>query len=119
MPRVAPRIELNPEEQNELTRLTRAGSAEQRFVLRARIVLLAAEGLSNQAIAVRVGCCEPVAGKWRTRFAQARMVGLQDAARPGKPARYDAETERRVAAAARRLCALERPRAVRASRQRE
>jgi len=76
----------------------RAATSEQRLALRARIVLAAAGGESTTAIAQEVAVRTATVSKWRTRFAERRLAGLQDAPRPGKPARYTRETEHRVLA---------------------
>ena len=55
--------------------------------VRARIVLLAAEGWTNGAIAESLGIDKHTAGKWRNRFAAARLDGLHDEPRPGRPGR--------------------------------
>jgi transposase len=60
-------------------------SAPHAHVLRARIVLLAAEGVRNIDIAKRVGVCVDVASKWRKRFCQHGLAGLKDRARSGRP----------------------------------
>jgi len=52
---------------------------------RARIVLLAAEGLTGPQIAERVGCTEPTVVKWRRQYAENGLAGLEDAPRPGGP----------------------------------
>ena len=54
---------------------------------RARIVLLAADGLTGQQIAGRVGCTEPTVVKWRRQYAEGGLAGLEDAPRPGGPRR--------------------------------
>src|SRR5216684_5952339 len=65
----------------------RAGdrSAAARVAERARIVLLAAGGLTGPQIAERVGCSEPTVVKWRAQYAEAGLAGLEDAPRPGGP----------------------------------
>jgi transposase len=67
---------------------------------RARIVLLAAEGLENRMIAVELAAAPDTVGKWRRRFAERRMDGLYDEPRPGAPRRIGddaiAETVRRT-----------------------
>lgn len=63
----------------------RARTSAQRDVLRARIVLAAAAGMNNEEIALDVGCSRITVGLWRRRFAQARMEGLKDVARSGRP----------------------------------
>jgi transposase len=52
---------------------------------RARIVLLAADGLTGPQIAERVGCTEPTVVKWRRQYATDGLAGLEDAPRPGGP----------------------------------
>lgn len=69
----------------ELERRTRAKSAPARDVQRARIVLLSAQGYSGVEIAERVGCSEPTVIRWRTRYAQRGLAGLDDRPRTGAP----------------------------------
>src|SRR5437870_10935902 len=57
-------------------------------VIRAKIVLLAAEGLSNDVIAARLDTPRQVVSKWRKRFALARLPGLESQPRGGRPARF-------------------------------
>jgi transposase len=60
-------------------------------VVRARIVLLAAEGRANVDIALQVGVCVDVVSKWRKRFCQEGLAGLKDRPRSGRPRRFGAE----------------------------
>ena len=69
----------------ELERRARDRGAPARVAERARIVLLAADGLTGQQIAKRAGCTEPTVIKWRRQYAEAGLAGLEDAARPGGP----------------------------------
>ncbi len=89
MGRVAPIIELDAEERRELEARLRARRSEQRVVERARIVLLAADGLSNLEIAERLSIDADTVGKWRSRFAGEGLAGLEDRSRPGRPLVYD------------------------------
>ena len=57
-------------------------------VVRARIVLLAADGAQNVDIARRVGACVDVASKWRKRFCEEGLAGLEDRPRSGRPRRF-------------------------------
>jgi transposase len=57
-------------------------------VVRARIVLLAADGVRNIDIAERVGVCVDVASRWRKRFSQQGLIGLKDRPRSGRPRRF-------------------------------
>jgi transposase len=78
-------IDLTETERGELDALLRRHSTAQALALRARIVLLAAAGLTNSAIAEGLGIDQHTAGKWRNRFAAARLDGLHDEPRPGAP----------------------------------
>ena len=61
------------------------GQAPARVAERARIVQLAADGLTGPQIAERVGCIEPTVIKWRRQYAGAGLAGLEDApARAGR-----------------------------------
>lgn len=66
-------------------------SASHASVVRARIVLLAADGMSNIDIAARVGVCVDVASRWRKRFSQEGISGLADRPRPGRPRRFTSQ----------------------------
>jgi len=83
--RRAPAVELNSEQRTALERLARQRSAPTRLVERARIVLLAADGLENQQIARRMRITPEKAARWRQRFLQGGMAALEkDAPRPGR-----------------------------------
>ena len=69
----------------KLERRVRDRGAPARVAERARIVLLAAEGLTGPQIAERVGCTEPTVVKWRRQYAETGLAGLEDAPRPGGP----------------------------------
>ena len=91
-------IVLSVDEKRTLQQWRRAHKTERRVAERARIILLAAQGRSNLQIAVELGTRPARVSKWRTRFARQRLAGLADEARPGKPRRYDAATEKRILA---------------------
>ena len=76
-------------DQAKLERLVRAGTGSAAMARRARIVLLAAEGVGNQVIAERVGVSRPTVNLWRSRYAEAGMAGLAEQQRPGRPRRID------------------------------
>src|SRR5487761_1737645 len=69
----------------ELERRARDRGAPARVAERARIVLLAADGLTGPQIAKRAGCTEPTVIKWRRQYAEDGLAGLADAPRPGGP----------------------------------
>ena len=91
MPRVAPAIVLHPQTRAELQRLARVPSTPQALVLRARLVLAAAQGLSNQQIAASFHITANTVGKWRIRFALFGVAGLTDYKHPGRPSKYGPE----------------------------
>ncbi len=96
MPRKATPISLTEEDRATLELWARSATSEQRFALRARIILAAASGQPTDAIAQRLRMRTATVSKWRTRFARHGLGGLQDAPRPGQPKRYDEETEHRI-----------------------
>jgi len=89
-------IELTTEERQRLEEITRTRTAPYRAVQRARLILLAAEGMANKAIAHEEGLARATVVLWRQRFAQQRLEGLQDKSRRGKTPKYDKATERRI-----------------------
>jgi transposase len=72
-------------ERQVLTARARRARGEQRDVLRARIVLAAADGQSNAAIAGKLAITEDTVRRWRGRFAAERVPGLDDRRRAGRP----------------------------------
>jgi transposase len=96
-------IVLTAEERGTLESWVRSSKTEQRLVERARVVLLAAAGRPSRAIGRELGCARGVVSKWRVRFAKARLAGLADAPRSGKPRTYGEAADRRI------LALLDRP----------
>lgn len=91
-------ITLSDRERFELDGLARSRTAEHRMRQRARIVLMAAEGSATRAIARRVGCTIGTASKWRVRYAEKRLAGLDETGARGAEPKYTAETDRRILA---------------------
>jgi transposase len=87
--RPAPALVLREGDRDELTRLTRSSSVRAGLAQRARIVLLAAQGESNTAIAERVGVTRPTVIGWRERYETAGVDGLADEPRSGRPRSVD------------------------------
>ena len=88
--RPAPPVALDDDQRTALTTWARSRALPQRQVLRARMILLAAEGVSHVAIAEQLGCSEPTVRLWRQRFTDAGIAGLEeDAPGRGRPATYD------------------------------
>jgi len=76
---------LGAEQREQLQSWSRRAKTGQALAMRSRIVLLAADGVSNTEIARRQGCSLPTAGKWRQRFLDGGLDGLLDEPRPGTP----------------------------------
>ena len=86
MPRSRPyAIALTHRERSVLETRTRRYTLPYRDVMRARIVLLAAEGPENKEIGERLDMPRPVVSKWRKRFFLERLAGLEDRSRGGRP----------------------------------
>lgn len=82
---------LSEDERSQLMSIARSRSISAALVTRARIVLAAAEGEPNSAIAQRLQLTRATVGKWRLRFLKQRINGLYDEVRPGKPRTIDDE----------------------------
>jgi transposase len=96
MARHATAITMTGEERATLEAWVHSPRTEQRMAFRARIVLLAAEGMGTERIARAVHTWPATVSKWRTRFGKERIGGLQDARRPGARRVYDEQTEQRI-----------------------
>jgi transposase len=91
----APVVTLTGGERETLERWSRRPTTAQALAERARIVLGAATGASNTALAADLQLTRPTITKWRTRFVAKRLDGLLDEPRPGAPRQIDdAEVER-------------------------
>ena len=91
---------LDEGEREALEAVSRRATAPFRLVQRARIVLLAADGLPGSVIAARLGVCEDAARKWRRRYREQRVDGLAAAPRPGWPRKFAARAVAEVKALA-------------------
>lgn len=86
MPRTSPfQVELSPAEREWLESRARRYTLPYRDVIRARIILLAAEGRSNEEIALDLHLPRPIVSKWRKRYYEEGPPGLQDRPRGGRP----------------------------------
>jgi transposase len=95
MPRKSPFvISLSDEERSELVRLSRQYTSPYRDVIRAKIVLLASQGLANEIIAARLDTPRQIVSKWRRRFYTERLPGLEEQLRGGRPARFSPQRHR-------------------------
>ena len=85
MPRKSPfSIDLSPDERRELEARARKYTSSYRDVIRAKIVLLSAQGLSNDQIAQRIDTPRQIVSKWRKRFFLERLPGLEEQPRGGR-----------------------------------
>ena len=90
-------ITLTADERTTLERWARGRRTPARLVLRAKIVLHAAAGRMNQDIATDLHTDRECVGRWRTRFATHRLVGVErDAPRAGRPPRIRPATVQRI-----------------------
>jgi len=78
-------LELTEQEREQLNRWARRRKSAQALASRSRIVLGCADGLNNKEVAVRERVSTVTVGKWRSRFVEARLDGLADDPRPGRP----------------------------------
>ena len=79
------KITLTPAVERQLKSMVRSRSLPQGLARRSRIVLMAAEGMSNTDIAQHLGLSRPTVGLWRKRFLEQGLMGLYDELRPGAP----------------------------------
>ena len=90
--RVAPVVELSEEQKVELTRLARSRRASVRLSQRARIVLLASEGLQNKDIAQQLGVGRVQVSRWRERYVELGLEGIErDLPRGAPPVKVDVQ----------------------------
>ena len=95
MPRPSPySIELSASEELELLRRSAKYTLPYFEVLRARMILLASQGLSNDQIAARLDTRREVVSMWRKRFFEDRLAGLDERSRPGRPRVFPPRTGR-------------------------
>lgn len=86
MPRKSPfHIELSPDESTELIRRATKYTLPYFEVIRAKMILMAADGMDNDEIAARLDTRREVVSQWRKRFFKERMAGIEERARPGRP----------------------------------
>jgi transposase len=91
--KAAPVITLSDVERRTLESWSRGRRTPARLVLRAKIVLAAADGTMNKDIAEQLGTSKKTVSLWRQRFAEGRVAGIEtDAPRPGRNPSIPAET---------------------------
>jgi transposase len=79
------KIFLDHKEERHLEAIARKYTSPYRDVMRAKVVLLAAQGLSNKEIGQRLQLPRQIVSKWRKRFFEERLAGLQERPRRGRP----------------------------------
>jgi hypothetical protein len=95
MPRTSPfRIVLSLEEERELVARSRKYTLAYFQVQRARMILLAAQGIENDEIARRLQTRREVVCLWRKRFYEQRLAGLEERPRPGRPRAFSPRIDR-------------------------
>jgi transposase len=85
----APALTLRDGDRVRLARLVRSSTVRAGLAQRARIVLLAADGVSNTEISRRLGLSRPTVIDWRSRYERDGMAGLDDDPRSGRPRTID------------------------------
>jgi len=95
VPRKSPYcVVLSSDELRELSRRTAKYTLPYFRVLRAKMILLAAQGLSNDEIATRLDTRREVVSMWRKRFFEHRLQGLEERPRPGRPRTFPPRSDR-------------------------
>ena len=82
-------VQMPDEDRSELIRWMRTPSLRAGLAQRARIVLLAGEGVGTNEIVARVGVSKPTVIAWKKRYASEGVAGLDDRPKPGRPAQID------------------------------
>jgi transposase len=78
-------LDLTTEQRRELEARARRYTSSYRDVIRAKIVLMAASGLDNEEIAARLDTSRVIVSKWRKRFFESGLAGLEERPRGGRP----------------------------------
>ena len=81
-------ISLSLKEKDALQQMARKYTLPYFKVVRAKAILLAADGLENKQIGEKLDLPREVVSKWRKRFFEERLNGLQDRPRRGRPSRF-------------------------------
>ena len=87
-------MHLSSDERLSLESMARKYTSPYCDVIRAKIILLASQGLSNEVIASRLDTPRQIVSKWRKRFCQARLPGLEHEPRGGRQARFSPQSRR-------------------------
>lgn len=101
----ATKLDVSADDRPQLERWASEAEADPGLALRARIILMASEGLANNHIARQLGCSRPTVIQWRSRFMARGLAGIRDIGRPGRKKTIAEETVRAILEATR----FERP----------
>jgi transposase len=89
MPRKSPyTVILDLNEKRKLQQIARKYTSPYYEVVRAKVILLAAKGLENKEIGEQLDLPRQIVSKWRKRFFEERLAGLQDRPRQGRPCHF-------------------------------
>ena len=89
IPRKSPyTIILDVHEKQKLQQIARKYTSPYFEVMRARVILLASEGIENKEIGERPELPRQIVSKWRKRFFEERLAGLRDRPRQGRPCHF-------------------------------
>src|SRR3954466_14060042 len=105
-------LKISEVEERELRRRAGQYTRPHREVIRAKLVLLAAEGLSDVEIAARLDCTDRMVSKWRERFVSEGLAGLDERPRPGRPRSFPPRRDRRGQGAGVRAAGADRATAI-------
>ena len=84
-------LTMDVEQRKQVESISSSRSLPYGIVRRAKIVLMAADGMTNTVIAQKLHLSNPSVGKWRNRFIRYGVQGLHDELRPGRPRSIDDE----------------------------
>ncbi len=96
MARTGRKLKLNEDDQKTLVATSRAHSADHRAVMRSKIILMLNDGCSYDSIKDELKVGREAIAKWKKRYLELGLDGLNDAPRPGKAAIYTEEDKARV-----------------------
>lgn len=82
------KIELSEDERAELERIANSHTAQHRYVVRAKTILLLSSGSTVSAVSRAVGRQRRIVREWAKRFKHKRLKGLHDLPRSGRPALF-------------------------------
>jgi putative transposase len=89
-------IQLTEQQRNELKKLVSTGTSPARVQTRARIILMAAKGEGNQAIADALGVSWRTVIRIKARFKEEGLEAIKEHSRPGRPPRITGDIEAKL-----------------------